>query len=99
MSDQENAKSNDVSDPSRYMPLNSPSPLACFSYTSDDEELSVEVIDADRTQVVICDAPGGVAEHTARLTPITKQHELHDWNANTIRSTPPVRLHEEPRKF
>ena len=54
----------------------------------------MEVIDVHRTQVVSCDAPGGIAEHTARLTPITEQYQLLDWIANTIRSTPPVRLQE-----
>ena len=94
--------------PSRYVPRLPPGleiswlspdrsslhPLACYSRAPDVEELSVEVTVVDRTQVVICDAPGGIAEHTARLTPITEQYQLLEWIANTIRSTPPVRLQE-----
>ena len=56
------ATSNDVSEPSRYMPPNSQSPLP------------VEVIDPEASPNR--DAPSGVAEHTAPLIPITDQHEF-----------------------
>ena len=64
-----------MSEPSRYMPPNSASPLACWSYKSDDEELSVEVIDPEASPNR--DAPSGVAEHTAPITLITEWQEYH----------------------
>ena len=84
------ATSNHVSEPSRYMPPNSASPLACRSYKSDDEELAVEVIDPEASPNR--DAPSGVAEHTAALTPITEQYELLARIANAVHQAPPDQL-------
>ncbi len=58
------ATSNDVSEPGRYMPPNSQPPLP------------VEVIDPEA--LPNRDAPSGVAEHTAPLTPITEQYEFDE---------------------
>ncbi len=58
------ATGNDVSEPSRYMPPNSQSPLP------------VEVIDPEASPNR--DAPSGVAERTAPLTPITEQYEFDE---------------------
>ncbi len=87
------ATSNDVSEPSRYMPPNSQSPLPCWSCESDDVELPVEVVDPEASPNR--DAPSGVAEHTARLTPTTEQYELLAWIANAVHQAPPDQLQEQ----
>ena len=70
-----------------------PSPLACLSHDLGDEELAVQVSESGASPNGA--SPDGVAEHTAQLTPITERYELLDWIANTIHSTPPVRLQAE----
>ena len=77
--------------PSRYVPRlppgletswllpdrSSPSPLACYSRTPDDEELSVEVIDPDRIQNTL---------HDSRRPP-------NDTNCSSGSRAPSVQLH------